>query len=75
VIDPAVTVALIVAVVGPVVAYITSRRSTSGRVDTSEAKELWRATETFMSYQQREIERLHQALISCLEDKYVKPSG
>lgn len=38
---PTVIVALVAAVIGPLVAYMTAARKLSGRVGTSEASQLW----------------------------------
>jgi septal ring factor EnvC (AmiA/AmiB activator) len=41
VIEPALVVALIAAIVGPLATYVVASRKLSGRIDTSEAASLW----------------------------------
>jgi chromosome segregation ATPase len=40
-VDPALVVALVVATVGPLIAYLGASRKLSGKIGTSEASDLW----------------------------------
>lgn len=65
-IDPSIA-AIAVAVVAPVGAYLLAARKMSGKIQTSEAVDLWAESKAIREWSQQEILDLRRALKDCLD--------
>lgn len=66
--DFGIIAALATALFGPVIAYLAAARRLSGRIDTSEAAQLWQEASNLRSEYKREIEEL-RGLVGKLRDR------
>lgn len=59
IIDPATTGAVVAALVGALTSYIVAARRFSGKIETTEAKELWAESRAIRKWSQERIETLN----------------
>jgi chromosome segregation ATPase len=59
--DP-VTAALVLALIGPIAAYVLAARRLSGKIETSEAKDLWAESRSIRDWSQKRIEGLNDEI-------------
>ena len=65
VVDP-IFAAVMVAIIAPVGAYLMAARKMSGKIQTSEAVDLWAESKAIREWSQQEIQDLRAALKDCL---------
>lgn len=58
-------VALIIAVIGPLFAYLAAARKLSGKIETSEAADLWEEAARLRQEYKDEIRELREQLDNC----------
>lgn len=61
-------IAIIGALAGPIVAYIVAARRFSGKIETTEAKELWEESKAIRDWSQRRIEALENRVLALEEE-------
>lgn len=67
-IDPTVTSAVAAALIGALASYIVAARRFSGKIETTEAKELWAESRAIRKWSQERIESLND-LVGRLEKR------
>jgi uncharacterized protein YceH (UPF0502 family) len=65
--DTAALIAAAAAILGPLVAYVVAARRFSGKIETTEAAELWAESRSIRDWSQARIREL-EARIETLED-------
>jgi cell division protein FtsB len=58
-------IAIVAALVGPLLAYVAAARRLSGRIGTSEAGDLWEESRSIRQDYQRRIEELNRVVGDC----------
>ncbi len=59
------TIAVLVALAAPVLAYLAAAKRLSGRIGTSEAGDLWEESRSIRQDYQRRIEELNRVVSEC----------
>jgi uncharacterized protein YceH (UPF0502 family) len=65
-VDTAAVIAAAAAILGPLVAYVVAARRFSGKIETTEASELWAESRSIRDWSQKRIQEL-EARIRTLE--------
>lgn len=71
VIDPSATAAVAAALIGALASYIVAARRFSGKIETTEAKDLWEESRAIRKWSQERIETLN-GLVARLEARNVE---
>lgn len=58
-------ITLIAALAGPIVAYLVAARQFSGKIETSNAKELWEESRSIREWSQERVKELRAEVARC----------